>query len=269
MLGRSALLLVYTAYFDESGTHDESPVTIMGGLLAQRKECKSFEQDFERIRKKHGFRVFHTKKFKRRKGDFKGWNNEQCMALVADLGGLTSGAFTDSVAVTLRDSDYDQYYRSGDKPNRMRLDSKYGLCFRMALYHFMTVVAKRRLRGRFPELHLVLESGHVNAGDAKRIFDEVKKEFSDAGCDMLKTIVEGKKDKCGQLMMADFIAHSTFMIQTGARPEPLALPHSIKLPKKVGSVLHLESTPEGLKNMRSFLIDAFGKGSSRDLDSAK
>jgi len=45
----------------------------------------------------------------------------------------------------------------------------------------MTVVAKRRLRGRFPELHLVLESGHVNAGDAKRIFDEVRKSSATQG----------------------------------------------------------------------------------------
>jgi hypothetical protein len=38
---------------------------------------------------------------------------------------------------------------------------------------------KRIHRGRIPTLHFVLESGHRNAGDALRIFDETKAETGD------------------------------------------------------------------------------------------
>src|SRR5260370_41135985 len=78
-------VFVYTGYLDESGTHDDSAVTIMGGLLARAQNWRPYEIDFDEIRERHGFRVFHTKKFKNRTGDFKGWTEPQQRALLKDL----------------------------------------------------------------------------------------------------------------------------------------------------------------------------------------
>ena len=66
-------MFVFTGYLDESGTHDGSPVTIMGGVLARAQQWVSFERRFDEIRERHRFQIFHTKKFKRRDGDFRGW----------------------------------------------------------------------------------------------------------------------------------------------------------------------------------------------------
>ncbi len=60
------IFVVLTAYLDESGTHDGSPVTVMGGMLANALQWTRFEQAFGLIKKRHGFKIFHTKKFKRR-----------------------------------------------------------------------------------------------------------------------------------------------------------------------------------------------------------
>ena len=62
--------MIFTAYLNESGTHDGSPVTIMGGVLANALQWSRFEHEFRRIKKRHGFKIFHTKKFKKRSGDF-------------------------------------------------------------------------------------------------------------------------------------------------------------------------------------------------------
>ena len=249
-------LFIYTGYLDESGTHGGSPVTVMGGLLARAQQWKKFEAGFAKAQKEYGFNVFHTKKFKRRDGDFKGWTSEQGVALINTLGHLMDDTITDGVAVTLHNHDYDSYYKGEETPRRLRLDTKYGLCFRMALYHFMTEVVKRKFKGDFPELHIVLEAGHKNSGDAERIFIEIKKEFDALGFNVLKAIVKADKDDCGQLMLADFVAHTTFIIQTDAMPEPMSFHHTEKPPGRHGSILHIESTPHGLKNIKTSLVDA-------------
>ena len=67
--------MIFTAYCDESGTHDGSKVTVMGAVLANARRWRQIELEFCRLKRIHNFRVFHTKKFRRRSGDFKGWTD--------------------------------------------------------------------------------------------------------------------------------------------------------------------------------------------------
>ena len=138
----------------------------------------------------------------------------------------------------------------------MRLDSKYGLCFRNCLYFFALEGIKRTFRGRYPTLNFVLESGHRNFGDALRIFNEVKAELKANACDMLGTMASADKDECDPLMMADFLAHTAFTrgsIQPTqpygniARPEPT-------IGRKETGVTHLEFERGGLTNLKSTLV---------------
>ena len=107
--------MILTAYLDESGTHGESPSTIMGGMLANARQWEAFERKFRQMKKKHKFRIFHTKKFKRRDGDFKGWSNDQCLALMEDLAPITATAFTEGVTFLLDNAAYDAEYKSGER----------------------------------------------------------------------------------------------------------------------------------------------------------
>jgi hypothetical protein len=52
------------------------------------------------------------------------------------LATLTNDAFIESVTVTLSNAEYEAEYKAGNKPARLRLDSKYGLCFRNCLLFF-------------------------------------------------------------------------------------------------------------------------------------
>jgi hypothetical protein len=70
--------VILTAYLDESGTHDGSPVTVMGGMLANARQWEAFEKGFSKLKAVHGFQIFHTKKFKKKDGDFRGWTTDQC-----------------------------------------------------------------------------------------------------------------------------------------------------------------------------------------------
>jgi len=249
-------MFVYTAYLDESSTHGGSEVTIMGGMLARAEQWERFQKGYDKLKKKHGFRIFHTKKFKNKTGDFKGWSNYQRMALMADLAKLTSVGLTEGVAINLDNATYERHYKGTEKPNKARLDSAYGLCFRMCLYFFVVEAAKRQLRKRIPPLHLVLEAGHRNSGDAERIFLELKKEFRGREGEMLRSLTLVPKDECDPLMVADFIAHSTLMLDRKARAAGGSTPEPGPVPRGMTGITHLQSTPQAIAALREAAIES-------------
>jgi hypothetical protein len=249
-------MFVFTGYLDESGTHGGSPITVTGGLLARAEQWERFEDGFAKLQEQHGFRVWHSKKFRNRKGDFKGWTNVQLSNLYWDLAYLTNHDLTEAVTMTLKNDDFENIYRCEPKPKKVRFDSKYGFCFRVCLYHFMNEVLKRQHRKKVPPLHIVLEAGHNNFGDAERIFLDVKKDLERHGSYMLRTITKADKDSCGQLMMADFAAHGKYLLQ---QKNPLHMQQRgavAKIPKGMTPVSDLESTPENLAEMRARVIEA-------------
>jgi Protein of unknown function (DUF3800) len=249
-------MFVFTGYLDESGTHNDSPITVMGGIVARAEQWKHFEQGFAMLQKKHGFRVWHSKKFRQRKSDFKGWTYEQCSALYWDLANLSAHGLTDAVAVTLNNAEFEQHYKSGPKPNKARLDSKYGLCFRICLYHFMREVFKRRYKKKIPALHIVLEAGHPNFGDAERIFLEVKEDLEKYGNYMLGTITKAHKDSSGQLMIADFAAHGEYIAdQKIPISQRQQIPTSMKIPKGMTGWTSIKVTAQELVRERAEIIE--------------
>ena len=184
------VMFVYTAYLDESGTHDGSPITVMGGVLARAEQWRDFEKKFAAVQSKYGFRVWHTKTFKRKAGDFQGWTDEMCHELYWSLRDVTSYSLTDVVALTLNNASFEADYKFGEVPRKARLDTKYGLCFRFCLAHCVREVVKRKRRNRVPPLHVVLEGGHANFGDAERIFLEEQKLWVHEGVPILRTLTK-------------------------------------------------------------------------------
>lgn len=253
------LFVIITAYLDESGTHDGSPITVMGGVLANALQWERFEREFRRAKKKHGFRIFHTKKFKKKTGDFAGWSTFQCLRLIHELGEISSRAFMGAATMTLDNATYEKDYKAGDAPRKLRLDSKYGLCFRQCLIFFVLEGVKREHRGKLPKLNFVLESGHANAGDAVRIFDEVKKELKSIDCDLLGEISFADKDESDPLMMADFISHSTYTSMVRARSTGVSTLYPRPVPRGATAVDHLEFKPGGLANIKAELADKIRK----------
>jgi hypothetical protein len=162
---------------------------------------------------------------------------------------------TDVVALTLNNASYDADYKAGDLPRRARLDTRYGLCFRFCLVHFVQEVLKRRRRNRVPPRHIVLEGGHANFGDAERIFQEERRIWVHAGTPILRTLARADKDACGQLMMADFAAHSEYLLEkreidTGiARNRP-----TVAVPRGMTGSTHHQFTPQMLRKLRAEIV---------------
>jgi hypothetical protein len=100
-----------------------------------------------------------------------------------------------------------------------------------------------------------MEAGHRNFGDAERIFLEVKRDLESKGCNMLQMLTKADKDTCCQLMMADFVAHSGYILDKHNRQIGFDLAPIAKLfPSKSAPIMHLKPTPEELANIREFVI---------------
>jgi hypothetical protein len=186
-------MFVYTGYLDESGTRDGSPLTVMGGVLARAEQWEAFEKKFAALQRRFGFEVWHTKKFKNKAGDSKGWTDEKCHQLYWSMRDISAFGLTDIVALTLDNASFEVDYRAGELPRRARLDTEYGLCFRYCLVYLVQEVLKRQLRNRVPPLHIVLEAGHANFGDAERIFLEERQVWVRAGCLILRTLTKPQR----------------------------------------------------------------------------
>jgi hypothetical protein len=135
-------LLAYTAYFDESGTHDGEAVTIMGAVIGRADQWKEFGRKYNEIRRRHGFKVFHMKRFKAKSGDFRGWSDDQRATLFEEIRALTSFGLTDCVAIALDNETYKNTYRMAANKTKAQLDSAYGLCFRMCLYYLVVEISR-------------------------------------------------------------------------------------------------------------------------------
>jgi hypothetical protein len=154
------LFVILTSYFDESGTHAGSSVTIMGGIMANRDQWLRYQVRLDRLRHRYGFRVFHAKEFKSLTGQFSGWSHEKCKAFLRDFH-ATGADLMEGVTCAISNGAFQREYRGGEAPRKLRLDTKYGLCFRNCLVH-LTAEAVRRLGSskRFGEtaMHVVLRA---------------------------------------------------------------------------------------------------------------
>ena len=207
------MTLILTAYMDESGTHGNGSVaTVVGGAMATALKWDRFEKKFVGLQRKHDFKVFHTRKFKNRDGDFKGWSQNQQIALLNELQRISDDSQLTGVTMTLNNAEYGRDYgRTADTPRKLPLATKYGLCFETCLLYLIKEADKQTSKGRSPKLHLVCEDGVANAGDALRIFNEHRKSLQNIGSDILGTLTFDSKNSSSALMLADFFAHTRWL----------------------------------------------------------
>lgn len=220
------LFVIFTAYFDESGTHDDSPALTLGALLGTARQWELIERRLKRMRREYGFSVFHAKEFKAKSGEFQGWSDQKRFLLLSELTDVVKHGLAATISVTLEKERYLKEYREAPRHKKMPLDSQFGVCFRHVISH---LIRKLEADGKSHRLNVILESGHKNVGGAVKIFDEIKAELeTDFGIDLLGIMSIARKQDSLPLMVADFMAHMAFArdreLRSGLAPPPRADP---------------------------------------------
>lgn len=207
--------MIFTFYLDEANTHGPAPTVMMGALLGHAYQWQIFGRDIDRIRKRYGFTVFHSKRFQARRGEFKDWDDEKCRNLAKELAVLVRDKLTEGATIHLERDRYLREYRNKPFPLKMQPDSQFGLCFRALLAHMLDIVATT---GKKPILHVVVEDGHKNVGSCRTIVNEVKKRLRRKGIEILGTVTIAKKTESTELMISDFLAHTYYLMRSDLAP---------------------------------------------------
>jgi hypothetical protein len=222
------IFVILTAYLDESGTHggDGTPdnpasdATVMAGMMGTTAQWMRFNREFDRLRRRDGFRIFHAKDFRRGAGEFSGWSYEKCERFILDLyESVSVDRLMFGTTFRLDNEKFKSEYLA-DRPRKPQLDTAYGFCFRNCVFTF-ALEAERRLahhkRWKETKIGFVLESGHRHVGDAERIYSELKAEVQGWGLDILGPLTFATKKESAELSIGDCLAHTALSMDKAVR----------------------------------------------------
>ncbi len=88
-------VLIFTAYFDESGTHVRTPTVILAAFLGHARQWELFLRRLRGLQERDGFTIFHAKEFKANDGEFRGWSAEKKNRLLSNLAELVRDNLTE------------------------------------------------------------------------------------------------------------------------------------------------------------------------------
>jgi Protein of unknown function (DUF3800) len=202
-----------TAYFDESGTHGNSEVAAMAGLVGDKRQWAKFEKRVRKLFVRHKVGTFHTVDVRRTKADFKGWKVDRKIEFLDEFQHIINETLLSGVAAFIRREDY-AYYSGLAWPKGTRRDSEYGILFRACLSQTIDTISHLDIADE-PKLKIVLEDGHNNRGDALRIYNWAAVRIGQHKA--LSGLAVANKS-CLALAAADLFAYSAWGVEVGQRP---------------------------------------------------
>jgi uncharacterized protein DUF3800 len=199
-------LALFSAYLDESGTHRESPLTVVAGYVGSVRHWEAFEAEWPALLTRHGLDFLHGK-------DMSGWREDRRHALVADVINLLEKSAIYGTAAAVYNKDHQRVFPQGVKVPMV--DTKYGACFRMCMIKMCNPI-----REAWPgqRVSFVLEDGAKSKNNAVKIFDlsKVDGSWSKMMFPLGNLAFAGKRDY-GALQAADLLAHA---VHQSMRAEP-------------------------------------------------
>jgi hypothetical protein len=196
----------------------------IGAFVGRLGQWVDFDRKWKGLLKRYDAEYFHSKSLMSSRRHFKGWPFHKKAAFMQDAAKIADKHTLYAFTVMLRADEYEQYYRNSARPRKIQLDSMYGLCVRGAIA--LVVNMTPRLIGRDDlEISFVFEDGHKNAGDAVRIFNQIKGDGPPDLTKYLKSISFGAKAEFPGLQAADANAYRSFQDEQ-AEPELTDFPES-------------------------------------------
>lgn len=197
-----------TTYLDESGTHNSSPFVIMGGVVGRSAQWVDYNKKWDRLLKKNLLTYFHSRKLRATSGEFASWSEQSKRLLIRDIDKLQNRNTLFRFVTVVRKDEFQQFYKGGERPKKLQLDSIYGLCFRLSL-SFAVELVERSFGLIGQEINFIVEAGHHNAGSCQTIFNQIKKHVPELS-DVLGACTVEDKRKLPGLQGADAVSYAGY-----------------------------------------------------------
>lgn len=211
--------VILTGYFDESGTHG-GDVALMGGMVADARGWRKFEKRAAKVFRRFRVQVFHNTDLWRGDKEYAGWSVDRKIEFLDELAHIANETVSSGFVSVLKYEDY-KFYEGLDWSKGARKDSMYAILFRACLSATIGNVAKMpNWHNKEPALHIVLESGHRNAPDVVRLYDDMSKRTGNSRA--LAGLTFKDKKTCVPLAAADMLAYGAYRQETKAKPKGIA-----------------------------------------------
>ena len=202
------LFVIFTCDLDESGTHGESPVLIMGGIVGRLGQWVDYDKKWARLKRRHSYKCFHSKELHFNQGEFKNWSDWSKQNLIRDLDRHQNKNSLFRFVTVVNKQEFKDHYKTGTQPKKFQLDSVYGMCFRLSLAFTLELI-ERSIGLDGNQVNFIVEDGHLNAGACPEIVKQIKKHVPELR-DVLGTCVLKEKCELPGLQGADAVSYSGY-----------------------------------------------------------
>ena len=196
---RPDFVMMVQAYFDESGTHDGSPVMCVAGYVFDAQQCLCLDQEWADALGAYGLNQFHAVECAHGVGAFAALNKKDRNDLTIRLIGIIKRRMRLGVAVSLSDTDFGkvpppQYDRGGP----------YMFCVMQVLAGVVAWADKYSYQG---EISYFFESGHKHEKLAHQSIKELQSRLLESRSMRVHSVTFGGKSDFRPLQAADILAY--------------------------------------------------------------
>jgi hypothetical protein len=207
-------MALLTAYLDESGTHADSSVVIVGGALAKRSSWLSLTPQWNAVLKRAGVPECHASPFNSSKGPFLGWDRDRKKDLVIKLTRVMNKELSLIIAHGVRVEDFNAIKR--DFPD-VQLTA-YQLCAEKCVAAITNWA--QRLK-RIAPVAIIFEAGQNLETQTMQTYKEAMQYAWLQEKYKIESVSIWPKKDVPSLQVADFVAYEAYKYHTTQRSEML------------------------------------------------
>jgi len=196
---KADIVMMVEAYFDESGTHDGSPVMCVAGYLFDGKQCLHLDREWVDALRTFGVTRFHAVDCAQGVGEFSSLSPKDRTELTVRLIGIIKRRMNIGIAVSMSDTAFGQI-----KPPVYERGGPYLFCAMQVLAGVVGWADKHSYSGK---IAYFFESGNKHEGVTHRAIDMVQSEAAGFSNLRFHSVTFGGKSDFRPLQAADILAY--------------------------------------------------------------
>lgn len=202
-------MALFEAYFDESGTHDESPVISVGGALARQTSWMSIATQWKAVLDKFGAKSFHAKELYHSRGQYEGWNKDKRERFINKLFGILEAEYNFTlVGFAVLRSEFDEAMKNFEGTNL----TPYQFCCERCVSEVNRIAVSRK---SMPPVTIAFEAGQkINSPIMKLTRGALKLSVLQEKY-KIRRISVLEKTGVTPFEVADFIVYETYKYHSG------------------------------------------------------
>jgi hypothetical protein len=164
-------LVLFEAYFDDSGTDAASPAVTCAGYIALRKYWRALDSHWKHALSTYRLKYFRMSEFAQRTGQFKGWSEEKRRQALNLFMGIIRDHVEQGLVAAVYKSDYESL---ASHEIKNEIGGAFALCANLVFAEAELFVTRQRER---THVRYVFENGTLNLG---QIGEGFRKAYRDS-----------------------------------------------------------------------------------------